>query len=288
MNPTRINRVRYNVLAYFKQCPWDEWWTEFMTARDKTGSMVYATSWQFAKAKSEKNPTHLSVLYRAIGPKPIDLDMKSTHQQGNRRALRDKIPYLGDWQQLRAKAYFYDNESVDSMRVVIAERLNGLEAGRGAATVILDYIAEYVRYNHDVDEAFGKLVVPGIPILKQMKRAEAFLKLKDKLRAAMLELMDKYLACHGISHNGLNDLGQLVMSVSASATNSALAGTVAGTAMAGEFSPAARLLCGAIADKMRIFNMPPPTAVAEEMGEAIAEERQDEDISPNDRKRVNE
>jgi hypothetical protein len=90
--------------------------------------------------------------------------------------------------------------------------------------------------------------------------------MKERSRRGVLELVDKYLACHGISTNGLTDLGQLVMMISNSAARNVLAGAATGAALAsGENSPAARLLCGAIADKMRIFGMAAPTAVAEEV-----------------------
>ncbi len=201
---------RRKALDFFRDCPWDEWWKEFITSRRKDGRMTYVSSYQFAKAKA-KSVLHLSLIYRAIGPKPHTLG--GLHQR-TRGPVPQKIPYLGDWQQLRAKAYFYDNESVDKMRHLAAERLDALEAGRGMATIVLDLIAKWVKYDDKIDEAFDSTpVVEGLSARQQGRRAALFFKLKRQTMKGILELIDKYLACHGISTNSLNDLGQLVMAV---------------------------------------------------------------------------
>jgi hypothetical protein len=53
---------RKKALDFFRDCPWDEWWMEFITSRRKDGRLTYVSAYQFAKAKaktvlhSEKTP----------------------------------------------------------------------------------------------------------------------------------------------------------------------------------------------------------------------------------------
>lgn len=89
---------------------------------------------------------------------------------------------------------------------------------RGAATIVLDLIAKWVNYDDKIDEVFeASPVLGGLNLKEQAKRANLFFKLREKSLKGILALIDKYLACHGIAHDGLNDLGALVMAVSNSA-----------------------------------------------------------------------
>lgn len=258
-------RVSPSALKFFNSCPWDKWWTEFLTSRDKKGGMTYRTAWAFARVKAKGSTIERDIIYGAIGPRCRGLE--DVKHDGKKRSRG--IPHLGNWEQLRAKAYFYDNESVDAMRKTIAERLDGLEAGRGAATVVLDLIAKWVKYDDKIDDVFsGSPVQEGLSATAQAKRATTFLALKRNTMRGVLELIDKYLACHGISHDGMNDLGQLVMAVSNSAAKSALAGAATGAVIANQKSAALDQLTRAIYDKSKIFNMALPAAVgAEDEGE---------------------
>jgi hypothetical protein len=173
--------------------------------------MVYPTSWSFARAKT-KTEERRKIIYQAIGPKPIQLSgsqKKSVH-----------VPYLGDWQQLRAKAYFYDKESIETMRVIVAERLDALEAGRGAATILLDLIAKWMKYDDAIDAAFNYSPVDepvdeeGSDLQAIAVRAGIFLKLKTQTVQVLMQLIEKYLQCHGLSSDGISEFGQLVLAVS--------------------------------------------------------------------------
>src|ERR1017187_6172007 len=128
-------------IDFFKSCPWDKWWTEFLTARNKNGQMTHLTAFGFAKVKG-KNAFERDIIYRAIGAKATAL------VSGERKeSVRGhEVPYLGDWQLLRAKAYFSDNETVESMKQAVAAKLDSLEAGKGAATIILTHLAKWLKY----------------------------------------------------------------------------------------------------------------------------------------------
>ena len=246
-------------LEYFKNCPWDLWWQEFLTSRQKSGRMTYLTAFQFARAKA-KSSEELNVIYKAIGPKPVLLD-----KAGEKKIPAGKvIPYLGDWQQIRLRSYFYDNESVDRMKKIVEEKLDGLEAGRGAATIVLDLIAKWAKYDEKIDEVYDSApVVEGLNKTQQEKRARLFFYLKKETMGGLLKLIDKYLACHGISTDGMNDLGQLVMAVSNSAAKNALTGAATG-AVLGQRSQALEMLAGTILQKAEIFHMPLPAAVTDD------------------------
>lgn len=220
-----------------------------MASRRKDGRMTYLTAFQLAKSKA-KTSAELEIIYRAIGPKPLTLD----NLQERRRSPENRVPYLGDWQQIRAKAYFNDNESVEKMKKVVAERLDGLEAGRGAATIVLDVLGKWMEYDGQRDEMFGgNLVVGGLSDKQQNDRANRFYRLKERSLKGLMFLIDKYLSCHGISsENGMNDLGQLVMAVSNASARQVLTGAAAGMALGGgQESPALLMLARAINDKAR-------------------------------------
>ena len=40
-------------MALFKSFPWDKWWWEFLTSRQKNGRLTYVSAYQFAKAKAK-------------------------------------------------------------------------------------------------------------------------------------------------------------------------------------------------------------------------------------------
>ncbi len=256
-----------------------------MTSRRKNGRMTYLTGYAFAREKA-KTKQQLEIIYRAIGPKRLTvdpaLDKWKYHQ--------DKVPFLGDWQRMRAKTYFYDNESVDSLKKITAERLDGLEAGRGAALIILDLIAKWMQYDDKLDDVFdGTPVLEGLSVAQQEKRSNRFYDLKEKNLKGVLKLIDKYLACHGIaSESGMNDLGQLVIAVSNSAARNVLAGTAMGGALAtgedddsGGNSPALNMISSAIAHKAKIFKMELPSAAVE--GHVVQEEEKEEKEQPDDK-----
>jgi len=247
-------------MKFYRSCPWDKWWTEFITSREKTGALTYSTSWALARAKG-KSKLEQEWIFRCIGPKPIARPLSAKQK-------KRILPYLGDWQITRAKAYFYDNDSVDNMRKVVKERLDGLEAGRGSATVILDLIAKWMKYDDKIDEAFHFTPVnPEVSDVMKEKMVDRFLKLKNKTRVAIQNLVTQYLQCHGISTDGLNDLGALVMAVSQSAAKGALAGVATGAAAANsgqlavQESPALNMLARAIMDKSKIFSMQLPSVL---------------------------
>jgi hypothetical protein len=261
--------------AWFAKQPWDKLWHEFLTARQKNGKLAYLTAWAFVKEKTS-NENHRRWMWRCIGPKPIALPFKE--KKKTVFLNRHDLPYLGDWQQLRAKAFFYDNESVDKMRQVVAERLDGLEAGRGAAHIILDLIAKWMKYDDRIDEVFdASPVVAGLKPASNLKLSNMFFEMKNKTRHAVQELVVQYLQCHGISTDGLNDLGQLVTAVSQSGAKAALVGAAVGA----QLPPSAALqsITQAMLDKAAIFKMPLPSALTN--GHTV-ENHQDIEMQLND------
>ena len=244
---------------FFNSCPWDKWWHEFLTARDEKGlRMKYLYAWGFAKEKATSS-AELEVIFRAIGPRPPQLDR--TMLVG--RPVGRVVPHLGDWQQLRAKAYFSDRESASAIRKACAERLDGLEAGRSAATVICDFIERWMKYDDKIDEVFdGTPVVEGLSLDAQEKRSELFFRQKERTMNAVLKLIDKYLACYGISTTCANDIGALAAAVTTSAAKQLVAGT---SEILDPNSLAFGYLTRAIFDKTKTFNMTAPTVVADDM-----------------------
>jgi hypothetical protein len=109
----------------------------------------------------------------------------------------------------------------------------------------------------------------GLSLKAQELRSKVFFGMKRTNLDAIMELVEMYLQCHGISTDGLNDLGQVLLAVSQRAAKTALAGAAAGEALnaAGQpVSPALEALARAIMEKSRIFNMPMPAAIVEEGG----------------------
>jgi hypothetical protein len=202
-----LKRTQSKSYKFYKACRWDKWWEEFLTARKPDGGMVYRTSWSFARVKA-KTEEQRKIIYQAIGPKSIQLS-------GSQKK-RVHVPYLGDWQQLRAKAYFYDKESIETMRVIVAERLDALEAGRGAATIVLELIAKWMKYDEAIDAAFNYSPVDekGTDLKAKAVRAGIFLKIKTQTAQVLMQLVGKYLQCHGIGSDEISEFGQLVLAIS--------------------------------------------------------------------------
>lgn len=249
--------MQLHAKKFFVRCPWQEWWREFMADRRDDGRLKYLTSFEFAQAKA-KDARELRLLYKAIGPKPVTLD---AYKNKSRDAVFAEITYLGDWQQIRAKAYFYDNESLEKMKHVIAERMDTIEAGRGAATLVLDLLAKWIRYDDSIDEAFASTpMVAGLNPMVQQKRADLFFRMKNQTLDGTARLIEKYLACHGINTDGVTDLAHLIVAAGKSASAAALTGVAAGAAI--EESAAARMLSRAIIEKDKIFKLGMPTAIA--------------------------
>lgn len=249
-------------LKWFRTVNWKDWWEEFMTARRPDGRMVYPTAYSFARKKSKGDPEILIWTYRAIGSKldPLQLDSKLKHE---RLRKGEDVPYLGDWQELRARAFFSDNDSFRRMREEVRIRLNGLEAGRGAAEAVLGVIQKFVKYDLDIDDAYlGTPVLCGLSDAKNEERAKRFYKLKERNIKSLMELIDKYLECHGITKHGMNDFSNLITAVSTGAANAALAGSATGAAQASR-SEALFRLTEAIVDKSELFGRPLPEALVE-------------------------
>src|ERR1035437_4982986 len=270
-NPLKFcRRAEIAGMKFFNRCPWKQWWEEFLTDRRDDGRMQYLTSYEFAQEKA-KDRRELRLIYKAIGPKPIELKAFAEENKARKVLVKLETPYLGDWQQIRAQAYFYDDKSLESMKHVIAERLDSLEAGRGSATLVLDMLAKYMRYDASIDDAFGnEPVVAGINPLKQKARAEFFFSLKEKTLKGSMELIHAYLACHGINSDGVNDLARLILAVGKNSANAALAGVVTGAGItSADDSRAGHLLTQAIIQKDRIFKLGLPTAIVDMKPEQV-------------------
>jgi hypothetical protein len=272
--PVKLHRqAQAHALKFFNSCPWKAWWQEFAADRREDGRLLYLTSWEFAQAKA-KDTRQLRLIYKAIGPKPVEL--KAFAEDGRfAKTPKLEMPYLGDWQQIRAQAYFYDDKSLESMKQSIATRLDSLEAGRSSATLLLDMIAEWHTYSRSVDTAFGnEPLIAGINPMKQQQRANFFFKLKREIMDAEIKMLQQYLACHGISNDGVNDLCRLIMAAGNSSAKAALAGvlTAAGLPDAPDISRATHLLSGAIVEKNRIFKLGMPKVVDVKLAEELEAE----------------
>lgn len=256
-------------LKFFQTLPWNRWWQEFMISRGKNGRMTYLTAYSFAKAKA-KTSAELGLIYQAIGPRPIHFAQHASKAMDKEKGKA--VPWLGDWMQIRARTYFYDKDSVDKMRQVVAERLDGLEAARGSALVILELIAKWMKYDDKIDEVFdGTPVVEGLSPAQQKKRSDLFLGMKAKTAAQIRLLQDQYLACHGIP------LGAVPDAMALQATMQYLRGAAL-TASDGKLNPADashafKLLGNAMISKLNTFNMPPPSALTDVLDLEVEKER---------------
>jgi hypothetical protein len=94
------------------------------------------------------------------------------------------------------------------------------EAGRGAATIVLDLIAKWMKYDDAIDAAFNYSPVDepvdeeGSDLKAIAVRAGIFFTLKTQTVEVLMQLIEKYLQCHGISSDGISEFGQLVLAVS--------------------------------------------------------------------------
>lgn len=248
---------------FFSRIPWDEWWQEFATALDVKGQLRFRTSWQFAKEKG-RTPSERELVYCSIGPKKAEqVWLDSGGSKRLKKAKKRNIPWLGNWQNRRDKLLYYDRESVRKMHTVIKERLDALEAGRGAATVVLDMLAKLTKWSDDVDRYFGHtLLVPSEGKDKQKltqavkERTNYYLRLQAMLFNHTHAALQQYLRCHGIADSDLSVLAQMA----AVGAKAALAGAAAGQRLA-ETNPTVHMLATSIAQKAQLLGIEPPTKV---------------------------
>ncbi len=73
---------------------------------------------------------------------------------------------------LRARAYFSDNETIEKLKLEAAQKLDSLEAGKGAAKIILGLLAKWQKYDDQIDELFNnRTVEPGLSHTKKKPEA---------------------------------------------------------------------------------------------------------------------
>jgi hypothetical protein len=121
-----------------------------------------------------------------------------------------------------------------------------------------------MKCDEKIDAEFNaRPVEQGLSLKAQELRSKVFLGMKRTTLNAIMELVEMYLHCHGISTDGISDLGQVALAVSQRAAKTALAGEALNAA-GRPVSPSPEALARAIMDKSRIFNMRMPAALGEE------------------------
>lgn len=127
-----------------------------------------------------------------------------------------------------------------------------------------------MKYDEKIDAEFSASPVEhGLSLKAQERRSKVFFGMKRTTLNAIMELVETYLQCHGISTDGINDLGQVVLAVSQRAAKTTLAGSTTGAALNSAVqpvSPGLEALARAIMEKSRIFNMPIQAALVEREG----------------------
>ena len=248
------------VRLWYEKQPWDELWHEFIGGRKEDGELRWQTAWQFcsAKWKIPKYRNQRDWMFRCIGPKPIDLgEFKLKIKTGGMQSY--ELPYLGDWQAMRASAYFNDNTAVTKLRTVMKERLDGLEASRASAHFVLDLIAKWAKYDDEIDRMYSaSMPDKNASIGVKDRFYDRFFKQKNRTRSALQGLTTQFMLCHGIGPDHLSDFGNLVLAISKGSAQSFLAGQAVGAAP--QLPPALMRIAEAIQEKSKTFNMPLPDA----------------------------
>lgn len=240
----RIFRKPYTAgTRFYRACPLDVWWNEFFASRNKDGSLKYPTAWNFIKSKTDDDQER-TWLWQAIGPKPI-VDTRK----------KCSVPHLGDWQKTRGLMLTVENPEVKGMQKILDQRLDGLEAGRGVAQVVLKLIGEYLGYSEKIAQVFGNdPVLEELSPEKNEERAKIFFGLKSRVHSKLMEFLELYLKCHGITQDDMTVLAN----AAAVGANAALKGAAVGAMVAQPQSPVLQQMMESFAEKARIFKMPLP------------------------------
>ena len=102
--------------------------------------------------------------------------------------------------QLKALASAPDFPSDEFVSKYLTFDTRTLEAKMTAATTVVDMIAEWRTYDREISEFFGygSLLV-DLPYRQLERRCRFFFSLKNQTLVAIFKLIDRYLACFGIS-----------------------------------------------------------------------------------------
>ena len=208
----RVGKARKNrhiatdaeIQKFYRSIPWDRWWDDFLTARDKNGELTYSTAWSFCKANGNDR-WEQQIIFWCIGPKPTRKDGKPL-QDGDM-----PVKWLGDWYALRQQTFGYSDAKIETLKTVLEERATALDAARGVATVALDWVAKAAQWSTQIEVYFNHamLPAPGVPIAAAERRARTFLSLQKQVMKIQMDALHEYLRCNGVDADDVSLLAQM-------------------------------------------------------------------------------
>lgn len=177
---------------FYKSIRWDRWWDEFTSKLTKKGRLQFKSAWDFCQQKG-KDATQRELLWQMIGPQPLADPKKKL-----------KVPWLGDWEKRRSSGFWSFTESgkMESVRRVIKERQELLDASKAMAPHVAQMLERWLRLSEKVDMAFG-----GEPFLEDLaphtglakKRFRAYLRMHSDVQKQVVEIMRQWLLVHGLN-----------------------------------------------------------------------------------------
>ncbi len=122
--------VKYDKKAnrWFQSVDWGQLFLEFLTTFEPNGEFRYKTAWSFCRAKSKSTQIQ-RWMYSAVGPRPVGWG-DGQPQPGL------QVPWIADWDRLRARAAWADDESRAVISAAVKEELNAVKSARAAASFV--------------------------------------------------------------------------------------------------------------------------------------------------------
>ena len=130
---------------FYKTILWAAWWTEFLDVT-QDGKLRYPTAWSLARAKG-RTDWERKLIYEIVGPEP-------KLAPGKKR----RAPWLGDWEQRRAKAVFNHADSATRrrMRRALEERAESMDRVRRATALLtIQQVGRWQKASEQMGMAFG-------------------------------------------------------------------------------------------------------------------------------------
>jgi hypothetical protein len=165
-----------------------EWWEEFNSALDESGTLKYRSVRQFALAKV-KNRRQQELICEMIGPRP------------DRKRLR--VPWLADWLQRRLgiQAGPPLPDEIKVLAQTFRDKIAAVDAVRSAAPFVIAELARYTRVSEQIDKVFAGQPLdpnkaPHGP--ENQARFKAYQTMQFALTDMKLVLIDQWMTIHGV------------------------------------------------------------------------------------------
>lgn len=258
-------RLLTDMDAFHRSINWTEWWEEFFSKVASDGQYFYPSVAKFAivKAPGAAGVNQREFINWYLGP-VNDNDPLAQH------FMFVKGKPLG-WIEKRRSGGWWTPESMKALNRDIKCQINALDAMRAAGNgIVLSAFASIGLLLTKLDESFhGEFFIPGLELEDNIKRAEKYIGLRQRLLNMLGQAQDIYAKSHGINYSDMSGFAQLIAA-------SALARTASGDGAKDRYQQVLDQLHSVALEKSALYGLPLPA----DMQSKVIESKPVEDDKP--------